>query len=461
MSIFSRFSQVQELRKQNRLLENQIKNYRQTQELLVKDILTLQEVNAKYTGNEYKQYESAIQAISDKYNCQADWGCLFTGIIIDLRAAFTLGEGIKIVHKTDIRAEAERELQWAEDFFAWNDFDAEGSQEMAKEAEIEGKIALKLIYENEPWRSWPGMVSARYISWLSKKYTVEPDPEDYLYYKKLKWGAAATTPNGELDENEFIYKKFGGRLNKPNEAQPKIMRCLTQIDRLDKALRDLREIDHLFASPTPDFKVDDAKQVDGLLKKLEDINWKIGKLLVHTGEFKMVGPDSAGVMNLIQEIELTIKLISGTTGIPIHFLGLLDLLKNRATGDNTRELVMAATAKERIIWKGAYEELITKAMIMFNENVYKQKSSNAKLDPTKIGIDIPLITQEHWDRIEKVLIPASIAGIVSPEYVASQIPGLDSEVENEIKEKANNDELEKAKSELEAMKIQLREGEVA
>lgn len=460
MSIFNRGANVRELKKQTELLRTQIKKYQEVQELLVKDILTLQETQLKYTGNDYKEYGSAVQAISDKYNCKADWGCLFTGIIIDLRAAFILGEGIKIIHKTETRAEAERELQWAEDFFSWNDFDAEGSQEMAKEAEIEGKIAIKLIYEKEAWREWPGMVSARYISWLSKKYNVEADPNDYLYYKKLIWAATGTVQAGDLEEKGFVYKKFGGRLNSPNEAQPKIIRCLTQIDRLDMALRDLRQIDHLFASPTPDFEVDDIKQIDGLTEKLNNINWKIGKLLIHTGKFSMKGSDSAGVANLVQEIELAIKLISGTTGIPIHYLGLLDLLRNRATGDNTRELVMAATARERMIWKGAYEELITKAMNMFNENVYSQMSKNSKLDPTKVGVDIPLITQEHWDRIEKVLIPAVTAGIISKEYAASQIPGVDSEAEAERKEQSKNDELDRAKSELEAMRVEIGNREV-
>ena len=37
---------------------------------------------------------------------------------------------------------------------------------------------------------------------------------------------------------------------------------------------------------------------------------------------------------------------------------LLDLLKNRATGDNTRELVIAGTEKERVIWKGTFKEML-------------------------------------------------------------------------------------------------------
>jgi len=462
LDIFAKSAQVQEMRNQTALLETQVEKYKEVQEILVKDILTLNETISSNRGNDYRDYAKAVKAISDKYNCSADWGCLHTGIIIDLRAAFILGEGVQIEHKTETSADAERELQWVEDFFSWNDLDAEMAQEMAKEAEIEGKVAVKMIYKAKEYgadpaakdKPWPGMVSARFIPWTSKKYKITADPNDYSHYTEMFWEASGASPAGKLSEKEFIYKKFGGRINNPNEAQPKIMRCLTQIDRLDKALRDLREINHLYAAPTPDFEVEDSNQVEDMYKKLADVNWKIGKLFVHTGKFDMKGVDPGGVDNLIREIELTLKMISGTTGIPIHFLGLLDLLKNRATGDNTRELVSAATARERMIWKGAYEELIEKSMNIFNAKVYPQLSKETKLDPTKITVNIPVITQEHYDRIEKVLIPAAVAGIISKEHVASQIPGVDMEKEEERKKEKDEADAVRAKEEMEALKAE-------
>ena len=170
LDIFAKPAQIQEMKKQTSLLEKQVIQYKEVQELLVKDILTLQEVEATYVGNDYRDYTAAVAAISDKYNCRANWGCLHTGIVIDLRAAFILGEGVKIIHAVENQKEAERELKWAEDFFSWNDLDAEMAQEMAKEAEIEGKVAIKMIFDKQKYglepdgtKSWPGMVSARFI----------------------------------------------------------------------------------------------------------------------------------------------------------------------------------------------------------------------------------------------------------------------------------------------------------
>ena len=432
--------------------EKEVRRLFQVQETLVKDILSLREIQRTVTGNEYKDYATAVTAISDKYNNLTDWGCLQAGQIIDLRAAFILGEGVQVSHTTQTRAEAERELDWVDAFFDWNDLDNEGLQEYAKEAEIEGKIALTLFYENEKFMGWPGMVSARYLSWSSKKYTVTADEKDYQWYKELTWKPAGDDPGGTLAEADFIYKKFGGRLNKPNEAQPKIMRCLTQVDRLDKALYDLRKINHLFASPVPYVRVETPQAAKEVLAQAEDLNFRAGKLLAGVGEFQYVSPDVAGVANLISEIEYCIKMISGTTGIPIHFLGLLDLLKNRATGDNTRELVGAATARERKIWIGALEELITKAMRKYNAAVNAQKSPDAGLDPEKVKVDIPLISQDHWDRIANVLIPAKLAGIVSKEHVAEQIPGVDLEAEAERQAEEERKQAENAQTELEMIK---------
>ena len=454
MSIFSRIRENKSLRRELESAQAQNAKYLEVQEILTQKIIHDTEYGQSYVGNEFRDYPKAVAAIADRYNCRAAWGNLQTGVCVDLRAAFVLGEGVKVVHTTKTRKEAQRELDWCRDFFEYNGFDGEMTQEIAKEAEIEGKIALRIKYDVEPYKAWPGMITTRYVSWLSKRYKIEADPSDYLWYKRLFWEATGTDPGGSIPEEEFVYKKFGGQLNKPNEAQPKLMRCLTQIDRLDKALRDWREINHLFASPTAVLKLVNPAEVPKVRADLDKMNWKIGKFLTTTGEFMLVGADMQGVESLRHEIETNVKMISGATGIPIHYLGLLDLLKNRATGDNTRELVMAATARERMIWRGAFEELIVKAMVMFNQSAYGQKS--IRLDPYKVRVEIPLITQDHWDHIERVLIPAAAQGIISKEHVAAQIPGVDLESEAEKRDTAAAKEAERSAAELENLRLRMR-----
>ncbi|GAG46517.1 unnamed protein product, partial [marine sediment metagenome] len=205
-----------------------------------------------YKGNEYRTYRKAISAINKKYNGTAKWGVLQTGNIIDLRAAFIISRGIKVSVK-EKGIDAKREIKWAKDFLEYNDLDKEMVQEFAKEAEIEGKILLKIDMDKtsedvEKYKEYGyQMVATRYVSWTDKRYMVITPEDDYKKYEKVEWTAGGEP--GELTEDQFVYKKFGGRVNQPNVAQSKTMKCLTQIDNLDKALRDWREINRIFGGP--------------------------------------------------------------------------------------------------------------------------------------------------------------------------------------------------------------------
>ncbi len=421
------------------------------QHLVRDDILFLIDSRSSYSGNAYNTYLSAVSAIDSKYRGTADWGVLQTGSIIDLRAAFIIGDGITVSEK---EKGADKELEWAEKFLEYNDLDEEVAQEFAKEAEIEGKIALKLAVEedkekdeevDEKDKKWK--VSVRFISWLDKKYKIETNPNDYLDYQKLIWKKTGTHKAETLDAKEFVYKKFGGRIMNPNEAAPKIMKCLTQIENLDKALRDWREINHIFAGPILYVKCEKEQEVTKVLAALNDKNFKIKRVTAGTGDMMFIKLDISGVQSLEKEIADLIKIISGCTGVPVHYLGFVDLMSNRSTAETLVEMVNAATNKERKTWIGAYEEVIRKAMVMWNNASEKGMSKEKQLNPDKIKVDIPIITASHYERIEKIFLPATIAGKISDETFLTMIPGLDIKAELKRKKEAEESEFERIKNE--------------
>lgn len=418
-------------------LDKEIKILKGANLQLSKDILSLNEQTKKYVSNKYQSYESAILEIENKYNGTADWGVIQTGNIIDLRAAFIMSEGLKLTEPQGQESaddEESDEMKFAKDFLDYNDLMEEVAQEFAKEAEIEGKVLLKLF-----WDKKANMVSARYISWLSTKYTIETNPQDYLDYQKAVWTPKDSQTKETLEAPVFVYKKFGGRINKPNEAAPKVMKCLTQIDNLDQALRDLREINRLFAAPifTQIFK-GDRQKAKAAAEDIDEANWKIKKALTTTAdEVKYVQPSMQGVDALVAEITNLAKMISGTTGVPVHFLGLPDLLSNRATADNLMDLAYASTLKERKIWTGAYLELLAKAMAMYNEKMGLSQKAKA-LKPALVGLEIPFVSAQNWAAIEKVFLPLSLAGKISDELILSKIPGVDVKQELKRQEESKN-----------------------
>lgn len=425
-------------------LENQ---FHSLQHLMKDNILSLTDTITSYRGNYYSSYAEAVIEIGRKYTGVAEWGVLQTGNIIDLRSAFIIGDGITVSAKEE---GAELELEWTKRFLEYNDLDKEVTQEYAKEAEIEGKIALKLVLEeNEEAekKEEAFMVSVRYISWADKKYKIITDPQDYLDYQKLTWKPSGKNKGETLEAKEFVYKKFGGRVMNPNEAAPKIMKCLTQIEGLDKAERDWRQINHIFAGPVLYAECEDPKTVALALTALADKNFKINKILAGTFKLSFLSLDIKGVESIEREIISLVKMISGTTGIPVHFLGFVELMSNRATADSLVDMINAGTTKERQTWIGAYEETIRKAMVIYNEGVNAQMSKGKQLDPDKIKVDIPIITQQHYDRLEKIFLPLYMAGKLSDEAFFAMLPGFD--IKAEMERKAANEE-----SELERIRVE-------
>ena len=416
-------------------LEGEVRRLHKAQELLVDNILAVQEAETTYTGNAYKSYSDAVVEISNKYSGTADWGVVQVGNIVDLRAAFVIGQGIK-VKAVDDSQQAEAELEFAKTFIEDAGLDHELAQDLAKEAEIEGKILIKifpvaeLVVVGQP--APPLKIGMRWVSWTTNKYKINVDAEDYMKILSAEWNPSSK-PKVILEPDMFVYKRFAGRLDVPNDTMPRVGKCLTHIENLDKALRDWRQINKLYAAPTPEIECATAQQAQAIHEQIEKINWKIGKFLAHTGIFNYKQPSSEGQKALESEIITLLKLISGATGVPIHFLGAPELTtKYGAANEGLLELISMSTSKEREIWRGAYKELLTKAMRMWNA-----VSKKTPLDPDRIDVELPQITKEQWDRLTLTWLPLYNSNAISLPTLLRQVPGLD--VKNELVEKEKRD----------------------
>lgn len=403
-------------------LLDQTKRLVEAQALVIDDITTAQAASTAYRGNKYRSYKSAVLELARKYEGVADWGVLQTGNILDVRAAFIIGEGINVYPVSENEEGAKDELTFVKDFIEFNDLDGEMVQEFAKEAEIEGRFLGQLF-----WDEKAEMVSVRWRSWTTSKYTVKTDPNDYSKFLSATWfnpGGASTT----INEPDFVYARFGGRLNQPNSPYPKVAKCLGQIEGLDKALRDWEEITRLYAAPIPHIECETKEQAAYMADAIEAVakNFKIKKLFAHTGKLDYASPDTTGMQYLENLILTLAKMISGTTGCPVGLMGLGDLTtKLGSSSEITADQLTATTSKEREIWIGTYSEMLSKAMVI------KNKLGKTQLDPDKIEVSIPLITNETWKRIADVWMPLRLSNSLSLKTFLSKIPRIN--VRDEMK----------------------------
>lgn len=446
MRIQTRRRQIQELQAENKNLAQKIVKI---QELVVDNILTVQEKDATYTGNRYKTYSEAVIEVANKYSGSSDWGVLQVGNIIDLRAAYIIGQGLKVskVEGEDKKegktnGGANPEYDFAQRFIDKNELDHELAQDLAREAEIEGKTLIKLSPIKSTGADGKEItdIIIRWISWTTNKYKVEVDSEDYLQLKSVSWNPAGGSLK-TLNPDQCVYKRFAGRLDIPNETMPRVGKCLTQIENLDMALRDWRKINKLYAAPTPHCECETADQAKAINEAMDKVNWKIGKFFAHTGKFEYAQPSSEGQKAIESEIITLMKVISGTTGLPINALGCPELTtKYGADSQGMLDLIAMSTSKEREVWRGAYQEIIEKAMRMWNVMTGK-----TPLDPLKVKIDIPVVTAEQWARLVSTWLPMKNSDVITLKTMLNQVPGLDVEAEMEAKAEEEAENLKKFK----------------
>lgn len=406
-------------------------------------ILAAADVTTSSAGNPYKNYESATCELGRKYEGVADWGNFQARTIIDVRAAFMMGSGLQVMEQNpetmettrEFTGKYQKEIDFIKGFLQINKIAEAGAMRYAREAEIEGRSLFKLIPNKEK-----SQIELRFLSYTSLKYEVTSHAEDYKQYEKvvykLKDGIEVTIP-----APDFVYKKFAGREDKVNDVMSKTATVLRLVEDLDKALRDLRQINNLFASPTPYFNCEDQTSADSLYKKLKDINWKIGKMIVGwKAEFSLVGVDGAGAESIVKEITNLVKMISGTTGIPVHFLGLPDLMSNRSTSSDLFEMIMASTNAERLTWVEAYEEMFNKAMQIANDKFGLGLTLNT------VSCDIPQITGEKIKELADVWLPLYTADVIDINYFLSKIPDADPAAIKKAQEKKMKDLLAEVKA---------------
>lgn len=376
--------------------------------------------SAKDGPNPYRSRERLVAAIVEKYKGYSPWGNQLVQRIVDTRAAFALGRGVRL---KNVAENAEPEREFLDKFLEDNQLDGQFANQLAVQKELEGQVLLKL----EPRFDGDEFSGVRvvFLSWNDLRYEVIYENAGDRRPLGARWRDPLTGREEQAPAEQTVFLKFNAPANS-REGVPTLSGLLVEAEDIDRALRDWRKINRFFASPTPYFKTADAAGARDLYERLTDreVNWRVGKVFAGPADFSLVNMGGEGVESLRAEIETKLKILAGGCGVPVQFLGFPEFMSNRATAENTMEPVEAVSMAEREIWLAGFSELFSKAVAMRNE--YASPAAR-KLRPGAVKPHIRFVTGAQIDALCRLYLPAFRAGAIDHETFLGLLPEVADE----------------------------------
>jgi len=384
-------------------------------EIIIESMLTGRVLNTSIPGtiNAYTTYEGQVAETYRKYNGFTSFGNQQTRAVVDLRTAFIAGEGISV------SCEDERTGSWIEDFIFKNCLDGNNFIKAVKGSEMAGQSLLLLRLKE--WTDGTNYIKISRIPYNSDvpykpvyaDVLLKEDVIDILVKRDGQWISFGFP--------DFIYIRTGGDDLNIQGPVTKIGVILTDLENYDRAIKDMRRNNHIFARITPTFETKTASESKELEARLNDLRWQIGTAFIGTAKMKYETPSGGAHENLNTELASTVKTISSVTGIPVHWIGWVDLMSNRSTAETLYELIKNATINERVEWQNAIYNLIYKAQEMYIDTGGTELGS---LNPD-YQIVLPLLDFGKFvERVRGLSLAYGDQAISIDDY-RNAIPGID------------------------------------
>lgn len=383
------------------------------------------------TTNAFTNYDTQVRETYRKYNGWSSFGTQQTRAVIDLRTAFIGGEGVSVSCKD------ERTADWIEKFLQYNKFTGPAFTEAVKGTEMAGHA----LFIMKPSEWFDGTLYTKVLRVPYKTETpFRPVFNDTLTREAIvdieikrdgEWVSAGF--------RNFVYVKTGGDDANSRGPTTRVGVVLTDLENYDRAIRDMRRNNHVFARITPHFKTEGQNDATSLAANLAKDNWKIGKSYIGPADLQYKTPGQGAHDNLKTELVSTVKTISSVTGVPVHWLGYVDLMSNRSTAQSLYEMIKNATILERNIWEDSIFELIAMAQEMY---VNAGGTELPRID-FEYEVKLPLIDfGEFLNRVRGLSLAFGDEAISMDDY-RNLLPGIDplktaKAVEEEKKERMDD-----------------------
>jgi hypothetical protein len=290
---------------------------------------------------------------------------------------------------------------------------------------MEGKNLVLLLPDKKAEQ-----IKIRSFSWWVNKYKLELDPYDNDDIKKITYRSKDEDAEEKtIAIEKAVYVKIGGSEDKVVDTPSRIHTILTDVENFSRAKYDLRKNTHLFGKIFPYWETQTVAEAKAINNSVADGDFQIGSGYAGTAKMSLLEPTGQATMAIKEDILISLKCISMTTGIPIHWLAWPEVMSNRATAENLLEMVKAGTVKERLIWQEAIREIIDRAMITAIDNGF---ANNKIIDDYQVRL--PLISIATLKALQETWIPLEQGNYISKKTVRNQIPGIDPLEESELLE---------------------------
>jgi len=379
------------------------------------------------TSNEYTTYSSQVLRTYKKYCGEDEYGNDQVRAVVDMRSAFISGEGVSINLGEDVR-ESHKEL--FDKITLKNRLGSTRATDISNTTEMSGYAVLTMIPDNSDELKIPliGIVNG---SGRGKNYYV-PDLKHPLFPFEIKGiSLIKDKKRVETKVSHPVYIRTGGYGCFDDYPTTKVGISLTECEDYDRALKDMRRLNHHCARITPTFECKNASEVKAVKTFLESNKWKIGDAFIGTAKFRYEVPSTGAHDGLLKEMTSNLKTIAGDTSLPVHWFGWVDQMSNRATAAELFQMVDNGTKSER----GAIEDGLRQAYIEMQQ-IHIDSGGSLITEVTEdFEIKLPMMDLGKFESMIKAYSMLFGDGIISEGTYRNQVPGIDPIREKELIEK--------------------------
>lgn len=394
-------------------------------------------------GNQFINYSRAVKEITKRHRNEAQYGNSILRQIVNYRVGWIAGNG------ANITVEGRNENKFLERFMKLNSLDGQFLTRIVRGSELEGKALIFLT----PVKDEEGEVNIKlkYINWTKFGYTILTDDIDE---EEIKGAVFTDSKNNKikLSPEEFVYVSMDRDGRNVNEPTPLIATILTNIINMDKAMADWRAMNHYWGSLGLFFSSKDVTSAQMMIDMLDSKgSWQYGDVIAGPAEAKFPEPSGNGQSSLEKEIDMQARICSGGSGVPIHLMGWVSMMSNRATAEEANESINSLTSESRDIWQQSIEKITAKAFEMFN------RASGANLKTDTIQAKLTQVTQRQLKELIDIWLPLADSDVIPLIEVQRRVPGTDIETLREELEEQKETNMERQKDMIGIMKSQSSE----